>query len=480
MLDALEYLDNGLTEKAGEEMAAAVKMDPVRTAKRLGRERELLELNGLGGVDPSGSITQRRWSISSANRYLDREPSFVLEAGESSKSVELQQRYNCPLLRSFNLVGDTPLHMAARHGHEHPVAMLLQFGAMPSPKNKWQLTPLLEAVRAGHVGVVKSLLQYPLRLEIMCFTRHFFGQTLEWDLLCVRFEQIDTRLVRRRYGADPAYNTGDGNTALHIAAASAGYSKEVGVKLMTMLLQGVPEESLPQVARTRNAQGFTPLHVAKAHGGVEMVRVLMESLGPAEFFKTKAEMRNAPSVAPGIEFFGEAALKATKQINSRKHWEAELASLQALKQESKDLRAKQAAQRAAIVVQTVCRLSLARVLHKQLVEAAKLKAAIGDNSPVSSDEEPEPELEPEVEPEPEPEPEIAQSLPEPGVRNLFERSQLRRKFEEHMAVNHRPLRAPAPAELELRMTQSATRLQPNDATRGRRKKTTNLKVDVDK
>eukprot|EP01047_Picozoa_sp_COSAG01_P045522 COSAG01_NODE_4201_length_5247_cov_4.674048_3_plen_356_part_00 len=213
-----------------------------RTAKILGRERALLELNGVG-VGGLETGQQRRWSVSSNERYIPQEPSFVLEAGEKGKSVANQQRYCCPLLHSINLVGDTPLHMAARYGHAFIAKVLLEFGAEPSPQNKWELTPLLEAVRAGHVGVVQALLQY---------------------------------------GAEPVGATcHDGGTALHIAAASAGFSKQVGVQLMHMLLQATPHGLLPRVARTRDSRGFTPVDIAKAHGGVEMLRVLMESCAPA-------------------------------------------------------------------------------------------------------------------------------------------------------------------------------------------------------
>ena len=52
---------------------------------------------------------------------------------------------------------------------------------------------------------------------------------------------------------------------------------------------------------------------------METLKELMESLGPAEFFKTKGELRFAPKVASGDEFFLQMkdGLATTKRINSR-------------------------------------------------------------------------------------------------------------------------------------------------------------------
>ena len=64
------------------------------------------------------------------------------------------------MTRTANLVGDTALHLAARYGHAEVATALLAFGAPHSPRNKWELTPLIEAVRAGYNQVVSALLQY--------------------------------------------------------------------------------------------------------------------------------------------------------------------------------------------------------------------------------------------------------------------------------------------------------------------------------
>ena len=161
MSDAMELLDTGLEGAAAEQMERACKLDPVSTGKRLVRVRDQLEETlretSHASVGPTGA---RRYSISSADDELIGEPSFVMEAGQLGRKREDIEVYTCPLLRTANLVGDTALHLAARYGHAEVATALLAFGAPHSPRNKWELTPLIEAVRAGYNQVVSALLQY--------------------------------------------------------------------------------------------------------------------------------------------------------------------------------------------------------------------------------------------------------------------------------------------------------------------------------
>lgn len=338
--DALDLLESGMEESAVEHMEQACKRDPTTTGKRLAQVREQLEDSlaeasraslGLGPNEPVGDLS-RRWSITSAD-VID-EPSFVLEPGQAGMKRQDALVYACPILRNVNLVGDTALHMAARYGYTDITTTLLAFGHNPEPRNKFELTPLTEAVRAGFRGVVGALLQY---------------------------------------GAEPTAQNGDGENSLHIAAASR--DQLVGPQLMQMLLAAIRPNELAHAARIPNRNGYTPMHIAKAHGGVEMLRVLMESLGPAEFFKTKAEFRFAPKVASGDGFFlQKGGLQITKQINSRRVWEAELTSLQKLKESPRLRRLEQQRIDAAIVLQSLCRREQHKTTIEALQKAAKLRA----------------------------------------------------------------------------------------------------------
>lgn len=396
--DAMDLLESGLEEAASEHLELACKRDPITTGKRLARVRDQLEDSlaeasrsslGLGPGEPVGDLS-RRWSVTSAD-VID-EPSFVVEAGQAGKKQEDQLVYACPLLKSVNLVGDTALHMASRYGHTDITTALLAFGAYPEPRNKWEMTPLTEAVRLGNRGVVGALLQY---------------------------------------GADPAAQNGDGECALHIAAASSDLT--VGPQLMQMLLAATRPEDLTECARTPNRDGYTPVHIAKAHGGVEMLRILMESLGPAEFFKTKAEMRFAPKVASGGGFFlQKGGLKISKEINSRRHWEAELSSLQHLKESPRRRREARVEIDAAILLQALCRREKEKMTIEALQKAAKLAAMDAETpGPADSDEEEDTSKTDPVDPTPEEAAEVVEEkMPKApvGMRNREDRATMRRKL----------------------------------------------------
>ena len=54
-------------------------------------------------------------------------------------------------------LGDTPLHWAARLGHEDVVKQLINEGAELNSTNSWGRTPLYQAVQGGNKDVVKLL-----------------------------------------------------------------------------------------------------------------------------------------------------------------------------------------------------------------------------------------------------------------------------------------------------------------------------------
>jgi len=126
----------------------------------------------------------------------------------------------------------TPLHVAARQGHEQCVLMLLENGADLVANSRFRRTALHAASAEGHVGTVRILLQH---------------------------------------GADVSATSGFVSTALHEAASSGQ------VEVLKLLLQHGAEVS------PKDKNGLTPLHDAVlgdsdalGDAQVEAMRVLLE------------------------------------------------------------------------------------------------------------------------------------------------------------------------------------------------------------
>ena len=63
--------------------------------------------------------------------------------------------------------GLTPLHCAARSGHENVVDAMLQRGAPISVKTKNGLAPLHKASQGDHVDAIRILLQHKVSVRML-------------------------------------------------------------------------------------------------------------------------------------------------------------------------------------------------------------------------------------------------------------------------------------------------------------------------
>ena len=154
------------------------------------------------------------------------------------------------MLRVPTLAGDSCLHLAAMHNHAEVVQLILQYGAPTELRNVHQRTPLHEAIQGRFDEVVALLLEH---------------------------------------GADALATTPEGDTPLHIAARSG--DDAVAHRMIRGLIASLPEQTSVEAARRLNKRGYSPIHVAQAHDHTGALRLLMGSLGPAQFFKTRAEAR---------------------------------------------------------------------------------------------------------------------------------------------------------------------------------------------
>mmetsp|Transcript_22101 Transcript_22101/g.32942 ORF Transcript_22101/g.32942 Transcript_22101/m.32942 type:complete len:857 (+) Transcript_22101:71-2641(+) len=104
-----------------------------------------------------------------------------------------------------------PLHLAAANGHLEVCKVLTEYKADPSHRDHSGRTPILEAVEAGHKGIIKFLLQRGGEIclnnpgEYFC-NAAFSGNQTRIELLCVAKADLNASDYDRR-------------TALHLAAA---------------------------------------------------------------------------------------------------------------------------------------------------------------------------------------------------------------------------------------------------------------------
>jgi ankyrin repeat protein len=142
----------------------------------------------------------------------------------------------------------TALHWAAGNGHEDMVAFLLSKGASATITSDEGLTPPMQALIAGHVGVARLLLEH-MGGQGSDTTDNAGMTALHHAALQGHDDMVSFLLAK---GADPNITDPDGWTAL--ACASYRYHWPVVLRLAKHMGQHALE--------TRDSGGRTPLHLA--------------------------------------------------------------------------------------------------------------------------------------------------------------------------------------------------------------------------
>ncbi|NWH78613.1 ANR27 protein, partial [Piaya cayana] len=143
-------------------------------------------------------------------------PEFCHPLCQCSKCGPVQKKFarvsaNGLGVNVSNQDGQTPLHMAALHGHAELVSLLLRHGASVSARNAKQAIPLHLACQKGHFQVVKCLMDYSTKQN----KKDIYGNT-PLIYACVNGHYETTALLLQ-HGASINLSNAKGNTALHEA-----------------------------------------------------------------------------------------------------------------------------------------------------------------------------------------------------------------------------------------------------------------------
>ena len=184
--------------------------------------------------------------------------------GNLSAVRELVAQYSAADCDSTDILGDTPLHKACRHGNPETVKILLDKGATINVGNNESVTPLHAACKEGHIDVVKELLK-PGRgdVKLMFAARDHTGNTpIHCAVKAGVFEIVEVLLS---LGADPNVKNTDGIHPTHVAAAR-GYADIAKVLL----------KYKNEVKDARDGARRTPLHHAAIHNQVSIITNLLQ------------------------------------------------------------------------------------------------------------------------------------------------------------------------------------------------------------
>ena len=237
---------SGATSPASNSVAVAKEAaDRFVEALRTGNGKEVLAQID-GGRNP--------------NAYLDDGLSPLMIAAESGRLDMVRillERDALPDIRSA-VEQTTALAVAARHGHENIVALLLKRGAQVKGVDVMSSTPLHYAAREGHLPVVDTLIRMGAPVTL---TDKAGGTAL--SLAAMRGHHEVCRLLVEK-GADV-----DGSASARPlqAAARSGSAETV----RTLLEAGAVPDAIDTLKRTA-------LDEARVGGNPEIIRMIEEAL----------------------------------------------------------------------------------------------------------------------------------------------------------------------------------------------------------
>jgi ankyrin repeat protein len=195
-----------------------------------------LHMAAWGGQEQAAALLLGQGTQSTHREADGTTPSMLAcKQGHLGVMRLLLQHLGIQALQETDRKGFSVLHWAASCGKEEIVSFLLGQGALPGSRDGFNATPLMLACAAGHMGVVKVLLQ------------HIGAQAFQEAL-----QETDEI----------------GGTALHLAA-------ECGHEGIVTLLLGQGAQ-----ANSKDEDGRTPLLWACEEGQLNVVQMLVQHIGP--------------------------------------------------------------------------------------------------------------------------------------------------------------------------------------------------------
>ena len=195
-----------------------------------------------------------------------------------------------------NNAGETPMLVAAAHGHHLAVAALLQAGASPSELSNSSFTALHVAAASNHVKVAEALLSEPkpaLRVA------DSLGNTALHIAALNGSDAITALLLEKDNDLASAVNKNK-DTPLHCAALLRDSST---ARLLAAAVMG---GELRQ-----NAQGATAAHLAAAHGNLDVLKLFGPGLDKlSDSFKLHLGGTVFDYDHSGVDFFSCTPLHA--------------------------------------------------------------------------------------------------------------------------------------------------------------------------
>jgi ankyrin repeat protein len=163
----------------------------------------------------------------------------------------------------YNIQRKTPVHLAARKGHQECLELLIIKGGDVNAKDEDDRTPLHSAAGSGEVNCLKVLLANGADVNA--------EDEDDWTPLhwAAGHGNVDSLEVLLANGADVNARDIKQNSPLHIIGFSSKGNKEEKERSVEMLINAGADVD----AKEQN--DWTPLHIAAFHGNVNCLEVLL-------------------------------------------------------------------------------------------------------------------------------------------------------------------------------------------------------------